>query len=171
VASDGMPKFPIPMPGEPLYNPAKPPPPYLKPRTPAGVAITHHYKTGQANPFYKGAWENVQEDGTSFKWAKDANLPTQGAGLVVGWGNYYEPAGYSPGRQTQGSARTGLLEDATVWTWDVTQTQQIDFQNPDNNVNEEYVGMLFVQIYCDDQGDQPVFFLGRLIRVDPGQST
>ena len=30
--------------------------------------------------------------------------------------------------------------------------------------------MLFVQIYCDEQGDEPVYFLGRFYREEPGTS-
>ena len=30
--------------------------------------------------------------------------------------------------------------------------------------------MLFVMIYCDDQDDESVFFMGRFIRQEPGQS-
>jgi hypothetical protein len=168
TATDAMPKFPV----DP-YNsgdPDHPSPEFRRPRKVTGEIIDTNYKVFQANPFYKGAWESVQEDGTTFPWSKDANLPTTGSGIVVGWGNYYEPAGYAPGLASKGVARTGLLDDSTAWTWDVSTTQNIDFQNPDNNVNEEYVGMLFVQIYCDDQDDEPVFFMGRLIRSDPGQT-
>jgi len=63
-----------------------------------------------------------------------------------------------------------MLEDATTWGWDVANKQNIDFQDPSQNVNEEYIGMLFVQIYCDDQDDEPVYFMGRLVRADPGQT-
>jgi len=171
TAADGMPKFPL----DPYHNadpdPDKIAPDWRRPRKPVTAEIIPtNYKTFQANPFYKGAWEQVQEDGTVFPWSADSNLPTPGSGLVVGWGNYYEPAGYSPGRASKGAARTGLLQDDTAWTWDVAQTQNIDFQNPENNVNEQYIGMLFVQIYCDDQDDKAVFFMGRLIRSDPGQT-
>jgi hypothetical protein len=169
TAADAMPKFP-----QDPYDTSDPdnlPPEWRRPRKVTGEIIPTDYKTFQANPFFKGAFEEVNEDGTQFKWATDAQKATQGSGFVVGWGNYYEPAGYSPGRASRGAARTGLLEDATSWTWNVAGPQNVDFQNPDNNVNEEYVGMLFVQFYCDDQGDDPVFFMGRLIRTDPGQST
>ena len=170
TAADAMPKFPT----DPYHtsdpDPTKIAPDWRRPRKVTGEIIPTTYKVFQANPFYKGAWEAVQEDGTVFPWSKDSNLPTDGAGLVVGWGNYHEPAGYAPGLASKGASRTGLLEDATAWTWDVSKTQNIDFQNPDNNVNEEYVGMLFVQIYCDDQDDKSVYFMGRLIRSDPGQT-
>lgn len=164
TAADAMPKFPV-----DLDDPDAPE--WRRPRRPNGTVIATNYKVFQAFPFYKGAWEDQQEDGTQFPWGAAANVTAQGAGFIVGWGNYYEPAGHSPGRASKGAARTGLLEDATAWTWDVSGHQNIDFQKPENNVNEEYVGMLFVQFYCDDQGDEPVFFMGRLIRTDPGQTS
>jgi hypothetical protein len=46
----------------------------------------------------------------------------------------------------------------------------LDLQDPDQNVNEEYAGMLFVMIYCDDQLSESVYFQGRFIRNEPGQS-
>jgi len=171
IAADGMPKFPQPMPGETGYapnDPMKAPPPWLKARNVAGAVIPTHYKAYQSHPFYKGAWEHVMEDGRQFPWSVDANLSMEDP--IVGWGNYYEPAGYSPGRFSRGAARTGMLEDATTWGWDVANKQNIDFQDPSQNVNEEYIGMLFVQIYCDDQDDEPVYFMGRLVRADPGQT-
>jgi hypothetical protein len=172
VAADGMPKFP-----QDPYDTTgveHQPPRWRQPRrigSEPGEVIPTTYKVFQANPFYEGAWEQVQPDGTQFWWSSDTNMPTQGAGLVVGWGNFYEPAGYSPGRASKGARRTGVLEDATAWQWDVSQQQNIDFVQPERNVDEPYVGMLFVQIYCDDQDDQPVYFMGRLIRNDPGQTT
>lgn len=131
---------------------------YLKP---VGGAS---YLAGQHNPFFEGAWETIDADGT--EWDDDSYLAAQS--LVVGWGNYYEPAGYSPGRFSRGATRTGLLEDESQWSWDLSET--LDKVDPENNANEEYSGMLFVEIYCDDQGNQPVFFMGRFQRQEPGQS-
>ena len=86
----------------------------------------------------------------------------------MGWGNYYEPAGYSPGRFSKGAGRTGLLEDNTTWTWNLDE--DLDLDKPSENAKKEYAGMLFVMIYCDDQDDESVFFMGRFIRQEPGQS-
>ena len=94
-------------------------------------------------------------------------MTAKDAGLIVGWGNYFEPAGYSPGRASRGASRTGVLEDATPWSW----SQGEDVLDPYHTKQvEEYVGMLFVQIYCDEQGTEPVYFLGRFFRQEPGTS-
>lgn len=155
VAADAMPKLPA----EPGQSPGQVATvKYLEP----DVAV--NYKIGQSHPFYEGAWESVDEDGTPFD--SDLNLPAQGSQLIVGWGNYYEPAGYWPGRFSRGAEKTGLLNDSTAWTWDLSDL--LDLYSPENNATDEYSGMLFIQIYCDDQLTEPVFFMGRFLRQEPG---
>lgn len=156
VAYDAMPNFP----DDPDSAGIK----FLKPQ-----GLTVSYKAGQANPFFEGAWEQVNQDGTQYQSA--AYLPAKDAGLIVGWGNYWEPAGYSPGRFSRGADRTGVLEDTTVWSWDLTQPGNLDTLSPENNANEEYAGMLFIQIFCDEQGTEPVYFMGRFVRSETGTSS
>jgi len=128
---------------------------------PAG--ITTSYSVGNSNPFIKDAWEQVRADGTAYQ--SDSALPRGNSELIVGWGNYYEPAGYSPGRFSRGAARTGLLTDDTQWSWDFGP----EFIDPlGKQPLEEDAGSLFIEIYCDEQGDEPVFFQGRFFRVEPG---
>lgn len=136
---------------------------WLKPKN-----INTSYETGQAHPFIENAWESVKPDGTQLdRLEAQYYVPAQGSELIVGWGNYFEPAGYSPGRFSRGAARTGLLEDQATWTWSFGE-DKLDLQNPKNNETEEYAGMLFVMIYCDEQGDEPVYFMGRFLRQEPG---
>lgn len=128
-----------------------------------------NYEAFQANPFFEGAWESVNPDGTlPGEIEQQYRVPDSSAGLVAGWGTYYEPAGYSPGRFSRGASRTGLLVDEAPWTWDLSSL--LDMYSPENNANQEYAGMLFIQIFCDDHGDEPVYFLGRLFRQEPGAS-
>jgi len=127
--------------------------------------ITVSYESGQSNPFFKDAWESVREDGTTIQ--NQSQVVAEGSGLKVGWGNYFEPAGYSPGRFSRGAQRTGLLQDDSAWTWSFGE-DRLDMQSPKNNATEEYAGMLFVMIYCDEQGDEPVYFMGRFFRQEPG---
>jgi hypothetical protein len=153
VGPDAMPKF-QPDEGDTFSD--------IKFLHPEGISVS--YDTGQSNPFFKNAWEQVREDGTTFHNSTD--LTAQDADLKVGWGNYYEPAGYSPGRFSRGASRTGLLVDETQWSWDLSD--QLDLLSPQNNTNIDYAGMLFVMIYCDEQGDEPVYFMGKLFREEPG---
>jgi hypothetical protein len=147
----------------PTAMPAFPDPPndmmWLKP-----PGITTSYATGQSHPFIKGGWEEVQPDGTVPE--DDELLVRPSAGLRVGWGTYWEPAGYSPGRFSRGGTRTGMLTDETSWSWDLSRNfAQTEVDAPPIH---EWGGHLFINIYCDEQGDEPVFFMGRLFREEPG---
>jgi hypothetical protein len=132
-----------------------------------GTKMIDGVSTSMTHPFYEGGWESVQPDGTNWPWPLDVNGSPQE--IVVGWGNYFEPAGYSPGRASKGAPRTGLLQDDTSWSWDLSQSGYIDLNKPSESDTEE-AGLLHIMIYCDDQGDQPVYFMGRFIRSEPGQS-
>ena len=149
VGPDAMPEFPV--------NPDD-----IKWLKPNGVSVT--YAVGQSNPFIKDAWEQVKQDGTQSEYVQ--SLTVRGnSNIVVGWGNYFEPAGYSPGRFSRGAQRTGMLVDETAWDWNNT-----DLFDPQaaNTMNVEEAGSLFIEIFCDEQGDEPVFFQGRLFRTEPG---
>jgi hypothetical protein len=38
-----------------------------------------------------------------------------------------------------------------------------------DNLDNKFAGMMYVMIYCDDHPtDQPVYFLGRFFRAEPG---
>jgi hypothetical protein len=157
VGPDSMPKFY----DAPANDPEGPGIKFLRPKN-----IPVEYAVGQAHPFYENAWETIKADGTAHE--SDWVLTAEGSELIVGWGNYYEPAGYSPGRASRGAERTGLLSDDVSWSWDTSQS--LDPLSPENNANEEYAGMLSVMIYCDEQGTEPVYFLGRFFRNEPGAS-
>lgn len=122
-----------------------------------------NYKSGQRMPFYDGAFENVKKDGTQSDTAKP--LPA-GVNIMVGWGNYYEPAGYSPGRFSRHADRTGVLTDETAWSWDLTQYLS-QYDRKDNAKNPD-AGMLYVMIYCDDDDTEPTYIMGRFYRAEPG---
>ena len=178
LARHAMPQIPEPrlLTGTQTPNPNFPP--YLDARkidSKGGAIIPTTYepkanKGGEnmSHPFFRGAWEQIQPDGTHFPWGGTAHLPQETP--VVGWGNYYEPAGYSPGRFSRGAARTGLLEDTTGWSWNLDESDHINLDKPAEMDPKNYVGMLFVMIYCDDQDDESVYFMGRFIRQEPGQS-
>ena len=162
TSSGSMPRFPVAR-DKPEF------PKYLPARKVNGTIIPTTYETrtgaAQTHPFFQGGWEKIAPDGTLFPWGDDTQMPK--VDPKVGWGNYYEPAGYSPGRFSKGAARTGLLSDDASWSWDLTNTT-VSLTDP--NQDREWAGMLFVMIYCDDQGDQPVYFQGRFIRQEPGQT-
>jgi hypothetical protein len=166
TSANSMPRFPY-LRTDPNF------PAYLPARRVNGTVIPTTYSSvagrSETHPFYKGGWEKVQPDGTLFPWGDtDFQLVDAGSELVVGWGNYYEPAGYYPGRFSRGADRTGLFSEDSAWSWDLSSL--LNLNKPRLNALDEYSGMLFVMIYCDDQYDESVYFMGRFIRQEPGQS-
>jgi hypothetical protein len=127
------------------------------------------YNDGQPYPFFPGAFEKYNDSGE-----QNSNifqeLPLNNT-LLIGWGNYYQPAGYSPGLFTAGAPKTGLLIDETPWSFDTTGgTTNIDPQSIARTNAIADAGFLYIMIYADDQGTQPVYFLGRIFRQEPGSS-
>lgn len=122
-----------------------------------------NYVSGQRMPFYKGAFESVTPSGV----APDTDKPLPaGVDLIVGWGNYFEPAGYWPGRASRGADRTGLLIDEATWSWDLTR-----LLNPNDRTDQpKDAGMLYIMIYCDDDSTDQTYFMGRFFRQEPGTS-
>lgn len=140
-----------------------------------GIPDTGKPHSDQTYPFYKGAWETTQPNGEQWPWNNAVSAPNPPP--LVGWGNFYEPAGYWPGRYSKGASRTGLLQDDAQWQWNETAPAGLVSITPNTqttpqqaNAQQQYAGMAFVMIYCDDQLDEPVYFMGRFIRMEPGQS-
>jgi hypothetical protein len=123
------------------------------------------YKEGEAFPFYQGAFERINPDGTENQ--DPLRVLHESSGLVVGWGNYYEEAGYYPGRSSTGSPRTGLLVDESTWSFDTTSDPDFDKYSVPNTRNASTTGLLYAMIYADGHGNKPVYFLGRFWRVEP----
>ena len=131
--------------------------------TKEGQATT--YKAGERYPFFPDAFESQLADGTE---QGNANyLLAAQADQAIAWGNYYEPAGYSPGLRSRGAPKSGKLVDETAWTFDTSTQTGFDKYNVKNTQKNPTVGMMYVMIFCDDQGNQPVYFLGRLFRQEP----
>lgn len=124
------------------------------------------YAAGQRYPFFPGAFEQYKEDGT--EQDQPSYLLAAQSNQVIAWGNYYEPAGYSPGLASAGAPKTGRLVDETAWSFDTTSQPGFDKYSVENTAKNTTAGMLYIMIYCDDQGDQPIYFLGRLFRSEPG---
>lgn len=123
------------------------------------------YLAGQRYPFFPNAFEQQLADGTE---QGNANyLLAAQADQAIAWGNYYEPAGFSPGLKSRGAPKSGRLVDETSWSFDTSTQTGFDKYNVQNTQKNPTVGMMYVMIYCDDQGNQPVYFLGRFYRQEP----
>ena len=124
------------------------------------------YAQGQAFPFFQGAFERLNPDGT--ETTDPLRVLHDSAGLVVGWGNYYEEAGYSPGRSSAGNKKTGLLVDETAWSFDTTMDPDFDKYSVKNTREAKTTGLLYGMVYVDGHGNKPVYIMGRAWRAEAG---
>ena len=143
---------------------------------PAGFS----YDWGQHYPFYPGAWEKTTPEGNEVAdWSfTAANTP------IVGWGNYFEQAGYYP--NSGGNAQTvsyqpptGQFVDDTPFSYDFISQSGGPIVQDTPSVNATYstdqvTGTAL--FYCDQEWDgnklvprkQNVYFIGRMYRQPPG---
>lgn len=122
------------------------------------------YDASQRYPFFPGAFENVRFNGTLTD--NPARLTAEGADLAVAFGNYYEGAGYFPGQQSKGDRKTGLLSTEEQWSYDTTSSTGFDKYSAAKTRKDPTNGLMYAMVYCDDQGNKPVYFLGRMFRAE-----
>lgn len=123
-----------------------------------GYAASDHY------PLFPAAFENTKPTGETQD--NPGVLLPQGADLVIGWGSYYDPAGYSPGLKSAGGHLTGMLVDETSWTFDTSGVAGFDTYSVKNNAKNKTAGMLYAMFFQD--AVQEAYFIGRLWRKPPG---
>lgn len=134
-----------------------------------GYLPRFHDHIGQYYPFFPGAFESVDPNGAP----KAPNSNTMAdPSIVVAWGNYYQGAGYYPGLQSEGGKPTGMLVDETTWSFDTTESLTF-IQRPDQDTPQnKNAGRLYLMIYAESNPPpEPVYFLGRCFRSNPGSST
>lgn len=71
--------------------------------------------------------------------------------MFVGFGNYYEGAGYFPGSQSRGIPKTGMLSEEATWSYDTTSSTGFDKYSAEKTKKDPTNGLAYVMIYCDDQ--------------------
>jgi hypothetical protein len=136
--------------------------PMIPSPVPAGVP----YPASQRYPFFPGAFDQIKPDGT--QQDNVGVLLPSGADMVIGWGTYYEGAGYWPGMQSAKNSKTGLLVDESPWSFDTSNVPGFDKFSTKNTQKNPTAGMMYILIYCDDQGTSPIYFLGRMYVASPG---
>lgn len=133
-------------------------------------------------PFFEWAFQDAFDDGTSFAYTTTEtaqNKPTDGSGFLMGWGNYWQPAGYGAGLASEGSPKVGTLIDEQGWSYDTVewnagfvgdgQTGTLaDTPSTTQYFNGNNLGFVYAMIYCDDQGPDDVYFLGRMYPAGEG---
>lgn len=124
------------------------------------------YQAGQHFPFFKDAFE--QQKGSGETQDQPNYLLAGNANQVIAWGNYYEKAGYSPGLMSISGRDnpTGMLIDESTWSFDTTNTTDFDPYSAAQTAKNASAGMLYAMIFCDDNDNEDVFFLGRLWKAE-----
>lgn len=164
ITQDAMPHLPKPAPGDPA----------IKLLGPDNNTYRQTRNTGQSqpNPFFQNAFEQYLPDGLQPSADGQLYSPASGANMVVGWGNFYEPAGYWPGRGSKNAPKTGLLVDESSWSFNTEKDSNISDYKKEGTKKNPDAGNMYIMIYCDDRPpgrwDEPVFFLGRAFRQEPG---
>ncbi|HWO51287.1 MAG TPA: hypothetical protein VNN23_06810, partial [Ornithinibacter sp.] len=132
------------------------------------VSMFPPYAAGQSYPFVRDGFEEFKIDGTKV----DPNVPqpTQTVALIRAYGTFYEKAGFWPGSYSEGDEPTGLLVDETPWEVNPTAVggSYWDPYKLERNLTNTLAAQTFAMIYCDAQGDQDVYFVGRMFRAEPG---
>lgn len=119
------------------------------------------------SPFINNAFEKVDATGqptNQFLW------PDQS--FIIGWGNrangITNAAGYSPGSQAEGGSPTGEFFDDATWTYDNTFQEFFQGKNLPGKRAPKSEITIYAMFYCEYT--EPVYFMGRLYRQNPGQS-
>ena len=115
------------------------------------------------DPFTAGFFESIQTNGQP-KAANDFTKPHPQ--LIIGWGNHDQPAGYSPGRASDGGAATGMLMDDAQWQFDMLQNPDFDPNLALGKKEPTSAIQVYVMIYAHTSQD--AYFLGRFYRQEPG---
>lgn len=129
------------------------------------------YTAGMRYPFFQSAWERFQENGQQVNPETTQAVPS--AEVIIGYGTFYEKAGFWPGSSSiPGAQATGLLVDEQGFSWDLTNTDvNVNPQEPpETNLLYPERADIYVMIYCDAQEYQDVYFLGRIYRREPGNA-
>lgn len=135
------------------------------PRIPdANTPGAGRYKQSMHYPFFQGAFERVNPDGTEVD--DPSPILHESAGLVIGWGNYYEEAGYWPGRYSAGGPKTGMLVDESTWSFDTTMDPDFDKYSVERTRAANTTGLLYAMVYVDYHGTKPVYLMGRCFRQE-----
>lgn len=119
--------------------------------------------SGGPSPFITGAFESINT-ATGLPWPT-GNYLKPDPSMIIAWGNYQQRAGFSPGRETDGAAPTGLLVDEGSWSYDNTfHTEFKGSPHPHHYADSTItIYAMFYAAYTE-----PVYFMGRLFRDVPG---
>ena len=135
---------------------------------------TFPHKNSNYSPFQPEAFQETNSFG--FPWS-GVNMLGPDKNMIIGWGDGDQPAGYWPGRYSDGYPATGKFVDEGTWSFDLSTT--LDKTTPGKN-KRSTDGFMWIAIFCDTTAaglaqfgvtgisPQPVYFIGRMYRQEPG---
>jgi len=125
------------------------------------------------SPFITDAFQTTTENGDPYPantpWAPDQSM-------IIGWGTKPQPAGYSPGSYSDGDHVTGMLEDASPFTFDCTHNPNFDLYAKKGVKEPKSAYTIYGALYCEELvpgedtgfGQSHLYFTGRMFRQTPG---
>jgi hypothetical protein len=133
---------------------------------PADSRYTTAVANGKHYPFFATAWEKINPNGT-VPTNTQQDLPATSDQFMIGYGSYYEKAGYWPGSSAKPSDKpTGLLVDEAGFSWDWTGTTKIDPQKTFAQQASTANPYAYIMVYCDADVAANTYFLGRMFRKE-----
>jgi hypothetical protein len=116
------------------------------------------------SPFQTGAFESLSPTGQPWP---SGNFFSPDPSMIIGWGNLEQPAGYSPGRKSDGFAATGVLVDEGTFSYDCTNNPNF---NKDYKLGVKQTSPSAVTIYGAFYASytSAVYFMARMYRQEPG---
>ena len=114
------------------------------------------------SPFLTNAFEKIDTAGMII----NSNLWPPPNVLIQGWGNKDQPAGYSPGRKSDGAAPNGLLVDESSWSFDSMGNPNFFRDARPGQTIPPSVVTIFGAVYAEHT--TPIYIAGRLYRAEPG---
>lgn len=135
---------------------------YRNPGTCSPLAMP---RDGQGpSPFIENAFQTTDANGVQLPVG---SFLAPSPDLLIGWGNLEQPAGYFPSRKTDGASPTGLLVDEASWTWDCNGNGFFTNQYPGvGHTIPKSAFQIYAEFYVEHT--EPVYFMGRLYRQEPG---
>jgi len=123
------------------------------------------YPPAERYPFFPQAFNTVKPTG-ELENNKSVYLPA-GNEMVMGWGTFEEPAGYSPSSKGAKGPVTGKLEDEQGWSFDTTSADsQFDAYSATKTAKIKTAGQLYAMIFQDAAED--AYFIGRFFKRPDG---
>lgn len=119
---------------------------------------------GQHSAFFPGAFETTQPNGAP--WPA-GNFFGPDESYIVGWGNYDNRAGYSPGSYVAGNPKTGKLIDEGGFSYNCTNNPNWIVSAKPGQKQPTSAITIHAAIYAESSLKN-IYFLGRMFKQEPG---